>query len=139
MASNGAPPAALADHWMRMRDRRAPLAVVVLAAAYAALIVWAVADAVHFWRGDVMPTLAPAWLLAANMGLLGWRLAMRVAFTTRAYGVREGMLAVPRFLVGNMVSLAAAPRALATCLRMLLGTVPVWDKTEHEFPEGLSA
>ena len=43
-------------------------------------------------------------------------------------------MAVPRFLVGNLVALAAAPRALATYLTMLFGAMPVWDKTEHDFP-----
>ncbi|WP_368039779.1 glycosyl transferase family protein [Sphingomonas bacterium] len=127
-------PTQLTDHWMRMRDRRAPLAVLVLAAAYAALLAWALDDLLHAWSGEPVPVMAPAWLLAFNMAMLAWRLAMRVAFTTRDYGWREGLRAVPRFLVGNTVSLAAAPRALAIYAAMLLGAAPVWDKTEHEYP-----
>lgn len=128
-------PLALVDHWMRARDRRAPLAVVVLAAAYLALLGWALAEVLHVVRGEPMPILAPAWLVTLNLWLLGWRLAMRMAFTMRDYGVVEGLLALPRFMVGNLVSLAAAPRALATYLAMLLGAAPVWDKTEHDVPE----
>ena len=129
----------LTDHWMRMRDRRAPLAVLVLAAAYLALLAWAVADILHVWSGQPVPAMAPAWLLGFNLAMLGWRMAMRVAFTTRDYGWREGWRALPRFLVGNTVALAAAPRALATYLPMLFGVPPVWDKTEHEFPAAIVA
>ena len=130
-------PRHLTDHWMRMRDRRAPLAVLVLAAAYAALLVWALADVLHAWRGEHVPLLAPAWLLDFNLSMLAWRLVMRVAFTTRDYDWREGLWSIPRFLVGNLVALAAAPRALATYLPMLFGAVPHWDKTAHEFPDVL--
>ena len=48
-------------------------------------------------------------------------------------------MAIPRFLVGNMVALAAAPRALATYVPMLFGAMPRWDKTAHEFPDTLVA
>ena len=129
---------AVAENWMRMRDRRAPLAILVLAAAYGAVLAWAVAVAVHAWRGEPAPGFAPAWLLALNTGLLGWRLAVRVGFSARDGGWRQGALAVPRFMVGNLVGLAAAPRALATYLPILVGRTPVWHKTSHEFP-GLPA
>ena len=59
---------------------------------------------------------------------------MRMACTGRVYGTAEALLAVPRFLVGNAVALAAAPRALARYLRLLAGGAPVWDKTCHDFP-----
>ena len=125
---------ALADHWMRARDRRAPLAVLVLAAAYASVIAWAVASVFHALAGEPLAAFAPAWLLAFNTGLLCWRLIVRAVFTARDHGWRQGMLAVPRFVVGNLVGLAAAPRALATYLPILLGRPPVWHKTAHEFP-----
>ena len=126
----------LTDHWMRMRDRRAPLAVIVLAAAYAALLSWALADVLHVAMATPIAAMAPVWLLGANAALLGWRLAMRVAFTAFGYGWREGLRAIPRFIIGNFIALAAAPRALATYLPMLFGAAPTWDKTEHEFPDG---
>ena len=125
---------ALGDHWMRMRDRRAPLAIVVLAAAYGAAIAWAVAAVLHAWRGEPVAAFAPAWLLAFNTGLLVWRLAVRVAFTARDGGWRQALVAPARFIVGNLIGLAAAPRALATYLPILAGRAPTWDKTRHEFP-----
>ena len=129
-------PLAFSDHWMRMRDRRAPMAMVVLAAAYAALLLWGLSMAIH--RSTGLPVSAPIeggfWLLVANALLLAWRLAMRVAFTGRTYGATEALLALPRFIVGNFVALLAAPRAVMRYVSMLRGQAPVWDKTRHEFP-----
>ena len=128
-------PLAFADHWMRMRDRRGPLAVVVLTAAYLAVVTYAISAVAH-WRWPApYPQPVPAWLLASTTALLFWRLIMRVAFTVRSYGWRQGCWAVPRFIVGNLIGLAAAPRALATYLPTLFGRPAVWDKTEHHFPD----
>ena len=130
-------PFAFADHWMRMRDRRAPLAVVVLAMAYCALIAWALAIAVHWFDATRPPPgSAPGlWLLVANTALLGWRLVTRMIFTGRSYGLRQALWSLPRFVVGNFVALNAAPRAVIRYVGMLQGAGPVWDKTCHEFPD----
>ena len=130
-------PFAFADHWMRMRDRRAPLAVVVLAMAYCALIAWALATAVHWFDATRPPPgSAPGlWLLVANTALLGWRLVTRMIFTGRSYGLRQALWSLPRFVVGNFVALNAAPRAVIRYVGMLQGAGPVWDKTCHEFPD----
>jgi adsorption protein B len=128
-------PHAIADHWMRMRDRRALVSVLVLAIAYAAVVLWPVAVGLRWVR-----SLPPAddrladWLLLSTSLLLGWRLTMRVACTARSYGLREAWWSVPRFFVGNLVSLIAAPRALHRYLRLLRGEALVWDKTAHVFP-----
>lgn len=129
-------PVAIGDHWMRLRDRRAPLAMVVLAAAYGAALSWGLAGIGH-WAGGTTAPDYPGWmaaLLLFNLALLFWRLAMRMAFTGRAYGWREAFWAVPRFVVGNAVALLAAPRAVLLYLRLLRGRAPVWDKTAHQFP-----
>jgi adsorption protein B len=129
-------PLAFADHWMRMRDRRGPLAVVVLAMAYCALPAWATAAAVHWYQGSVprFDRSPGVWLLLANTALLCWRLVTRMIFTGRSYGVREALWSLPRFVVGNFVALNAAPRAVVRYVAMLRGAAPVWDKTRHEFP-----
>ena len=107
------------DHWMRMRDRRAPFAVLVLAVAYVASLAWGLRFALHRFvahtppPGDALAT----WLLATTTGLLGWRLAMRFACTARCYGWREAMWSVPRFFVGNVIALVAAPRAIVALCR----------------------
>ncbi|TXC72172.1 glycosyl transferase family protein [Sphingomonas ginsenosidivorax] len=130
-------PLAFADHWMRMRDRRAPLAVVVLATAYCALPAWALAAGLHWYRGSSATAVGSPglWLLVVNTALLAWRLATRMLFTGRSYGLREALWSLPRFVVGNFVALNAAPRALVRYIGMLRGAAPVWDKTRHEFPD----
>lgn len=130
-------PLALADHWMRARDRRAPLAVLVLAAAYLALLLWAVTGVGYWLTGAERPALDPvlANVLSANVALLVWRALSRMAFTTRAYGWREGLRALPRLLVCNLISLLAVRRAVWRYLAMLRGGAPVWDKTAHRFPD----
>lgn len=126
---------AVADHWMRMRDRRGPLAVLVLAVAYLAVVLWGLRLVVHWAAGTpgASDQLA-GWLLAATTALLIWRLALRVAFTTRCYGWRQGLLAVPRYVVGNVIALIAAPRAILRYVAILRGYTPRWDKTQHAFP-----
>lgn len=126
---------AVADHWMRLRDRRAPLSVLVLAVAYLAVLLWPVAILLHWWNLTEHPDDRLAdWLLLATSLLLAWRLLMRVVCTGRAYGWRQACWSVPRFFVGNIVSLIAAPRALTRYLRVLRGKPLVWDKTRHDFP-----
>ena len=93
----------------------------------------------HWYFGGAMPYPASREpvayaLLIANTALLVWRLVMRMAFTGRSYGLREALWSLPRFLVGNIVSLLAAPRAVILYIGMLRGAPPVWDKTSHEFP-----
>lgn len=126
----------VADHWMRMRDRRASLAVILLAAAYLAIVGWAVSLSAHALHGSTPPEIGPILrvLLLVNMGMLLWRLAWRVADTTRTYGWREGLWAVPRAFVGNVIALLAARRAIVRYASILAGAAPRWDKTAHVFP-----
>ncbi|OYX40440.1 MAG: hypothetical protein B7Y98_01495 [Sphingomonas sp. 32-62-10] len=124
------------DHWMRMRDRRGPLAVLVLAAAYLTLVATALSLLSHALLGTApAPLPLPEFVIAANALLLGWRLAMRAAFTTAAYGWREGLWSVPRALVANIIALLAARRAIIRYVAMLRGSALEWDKTAHVFPE----
>ena len=127
---------AVADHWMRMRDRRAPLAVLIVATAYVATIAWLVRAVLH-WATDVpLPDdRTEQVLLTTNGALLLWRLAWRMGCTGAAYGWRESVWSVPRLLVGNLVALMAAPRAIGRYVAMLSGAAPVWDKTRHDFPK----
>lgn len=126
----------LSEYWMRMRDRRAPLAVLVLAAAYVALVAWGLSFAVHRLGGGVASGVSiPTWLLTANGALLGWRLVMRAAFTGAAYGMREALWSVPRALVANLIALLAARRAITRYVGLLRGARLVWDKTAHVFPQ----
>lgn len=127
----------LGDNWMRMRDRRATLALPVLAIAYCTLLLWSVSMLVHFVTGSAAPVLDPLVqiLLWANLALVGWRLLVRAVFVHRAYGWREALWSAPRVLVGNYIALFAARRAIGLYTGMLFGAAPRWDKTDHQFPD----
>ena len=52
-------------------------------------------------------------LLTINGWLLAWRVLMRAGFTASAYGWREGLLSIPRLVVGNVIAMLAAARAVS--------------------------
>lgn len=126
-----------ADHWMRVRDRRAPFAVIVVAAGYAAILAWAFSTVGHAIGGTAPPPLGPAVriVLLVDVALLLWRLVWRVVSTSRSYGRREGLWALPRALIGNLIAMAAAARATRRYARILAGEAPRWEKTVHAFPD----
>jgi adsorption protein B len=75
-------------------------------------------------------------LLWINLWLLLWRILMRALFTASSYGWSEGLRSIPRVVVGNLVAIAAAGRALT----LYAGRqAPAWDKTRHHFPKDLAA
>ena len=73
-------------------------------------------------------------LLTINAWLLAWRILMRACFTASAYGVGQGLLSIPRLLVGNVIAILAALRALSLHMS---GGAKTWDKTRHIFPSSL--
>ena len=119
--------------WMLWRDRRAPLAALVLLAAYAGLIVTAIGWAGQGLLGWHVAEIGGDMrlLLVLNAMLLLWRLGMRSHFTARWYGAAQGVLALPRAFVANLIAMLAARRAVAMYWRMLRSGEVVWDKTEH--------
>nr|WP_279639183.1 glycosyl transferase family protein [Sphingomicrobium sediminis] len=122
------------ERWMRLRDRRGPLAALLLLAGYGALLLWSQLWIAAQLGAPVMPDVSPllGWLLVANALLLTWRVAMRALFTTMTYGPVQGLLAIPRLIVGNVIAIFAAWRAL----RHHLSRRPRgWDKTDHVFPK----
>jgi adsorption protein B len=126
----------LGERWMRMRDRRGPLAALLLLAAYSAALLWS-----QLWLAEALGAPVQArmdstltLLLTVNFGLLAWRAAMRAFFTASAYGWGEGLLSIPRLVVGNVVAVLAAARAVSLHLS---GGAKRWDKTRHIFPAEL--
>lgn len=119
--------------WMQLRDRRGPLAALLLAIAYVLVIAAALERGLEL-TGLVGPAPLPrelVWLLWANLAALGWRAAARALFTAREFGPLQGALAVPRIVVSNTIAIVAGRRALAAYARTLRGQAAVWDKTEH--------
>jgi adsorption protein B len=126
----------LGERWMRMRDRRGPLAALLLLAAYAAALLWSQIWLAEALGAPIHPRIDP-WvvvLLTVNGWLLAWRVLMRAYFTTSAYGWREGIRAIPRMVVGNVVAMLAAGRAVSLHFG---GGARRWDKTRHIFPAEL--
>ncbi|MFC3593871.1 glycosyl transferase family protein [Novosphingobium piscinae] len=123
----------LVDRWMALRDRRAPMAAAVLLAAYAALgctALLALAVSPAAARAALMPDWAGPFVLACGAGL-AWRLVWRGLFVAHEYGPAEGLRAVLRAPVSNLVAIAAAHRALRVYLQSLRGRRVRWDKTGH--------
>jgi len=123
-------PAAL---WMQLRDRRGPLAALLLALAYLLVVVAGIEMALAQAGLPVGRPLPPAMqtLLWLDLAALVWRLAARAVFTAREFGVVQGLLAIPRVIVSNTVAIVAARRALFAYARSLRGAQIAWDKTEH--------
>lgn len=123
--------------WMRLRDRRVVLAAIILFAAYLGLVLSGLLTVAGWMMPGVVPPVAPAimLLLDATALLLLWRVAMRALFAGHAYGWREGLRAVPRIVVGNLIAMLAARRAIGIYYRLWRGAPLVWDKTRHRFPD----
>jgi adsorption protein B len=123
----------LGERWFRLRDRRGPLAALLLLAGYVAALLWA-----QLWLAAKLGAPLPpppsdllATLLEVNFVLLLWRTLMRFGFTARVYGIGEGLASVPRILAGNLIAILAASRAL---FQHAGGGPQQWDKTAHVFP-----
>lgn len=129
------------ERWMRLRDRQSVLAAVLLVAGYASFLLWTllkVPELVTRWEpAPISETLALVLLI--NLAMLAWRLLVRFAFVTHAYGWREGLRAIPRVAVGNVIAMMAAWRAVARYRSIRKGGENRWDKTAHAFPAGLAA
>lgn len=122
-----------AEAWMRARDRRGPLTAFVLLVGYVLIALtffgW---SAQALGKGAAMQ-LTPLlnFLLYANLAAFAWRAAMRFAFTARDYGIKEGLMAIARIPVTNVIAIIAGRRAVFAYVRTLAGAAPRWEKTPH--------
>ena len=119
--------------WMRMRDRRGPLTALVLLAGYVLLALatfgWGAAQLGMLPEAEISPVAQT--LLLINFCFFAWRVVCRFAFTTREYGVLEGLRAILRIPVANIIAIMAGRRAVMTYLGTLSGSAIEWDKTDH--------
>lgn len=123
-----------AECWMRMRDRRGPFTAFILAIAYLLLVLTAIsltASALGLAPAIELTPLLKA-LLLFNLVSLAWRAAFRFAFTAREYGMVEGLRAILRIPVANVIAIMAGRRAFAAYLGVLSGEGIRWDKTKHD-------
>ncbi len=123
----------IADTWMQMRDRRGPFAAILLGVAYLLIVLAGVQFALV--QAEVLRPLVLSpmlkFLLIANFAALLWRAVMRGLFTAREFGFAEGLRAVPRVFISNIIAIMAGRRALGAYIRTLSGAPVIWDKTEH--------
>lgn len=122
------------EHWMRARDRRGPFTALVLLAGYLLVVLTAFLGAVALAGVAPPMPLSPLLraVLTANAVAFAWRLVMRFAFTAREYGMVEGLFAVLRLPLANVIAIISGRRAIFAYISTLKGAAAVWDKTEHE-------
>jgi bacteriophage N4 adsorption protein B len=127
------------DWWMALRDRRGPLTALVLAAAYSLLAIQLVLWMAQLAGWDAPYDLTPAvkTMIAVCFVSFAWRALWRACFTGREYGWGEGLRAVLRIPVANVISIMAGWRAVAAYIGTLRGGAVSWDKTLHrDHPAG---
>lgn len=126
----------ICDIWMRARDRRSSLAAVVLVAGYLGLVLWLVAGTAALGGAFRLAPMDPAAhsLMVLTGFALAWRLLVRMVCTGWEHGWAEALWSVPRALVGNVIAVMAARRALVAYAASLRGAELPWDKTGHRIP-----
>lgn len=131
----------IAERWMRLRDRQAPLAALLLVIAYLSMVAIPLVGVAAMLAGSPVLLVTPvlAVLMQVGLALLGWRLVMRFAFVAHAYGLAEGLRAVPRVAVSNALAIVAAREAFARYFRARRTGRPEWGKTAHVFPDQVPA
>ncbi|MEL6238162.1 MAG: glycosyl transferase family protein [Pseudomonadota bacterium] len=121
------------ETWMRARDRRGPLSALVLLVGYTLLLLtmtlWIAAEAGFAPELSLSPLLA--LLIGANFAAFAWRAAWRFGFTAQTHGWREGVRAVLRIPLTNVISILSGRRAIVAYARTLGGRKVEWDKTPH--------
>jgi bacteriophage N4 adsorption protein B len=125
------------ENWMRLRDRRAPMAALIICAGYLSALLFIALSLVAMSVDRAPPKMEPhvIMLLQVNGILLLWRLCVRAIFVAREYNWREGLKSIPRTLIANIIAILAARRAVLQYAHMLKTHTLVWDKTEHHFPD----
>jgi bacteriophage N4 adsorption protein B len=137
----------LAERYMLLRDRKALVTAWVNMLAYVAALHLIALQIAADWFPS-LPRFATLvtegstteTLLMINAALLSWRLMIRALFSGRHYGWWQGLLSVPRSVVGNAINFAAACRAIGlyTQAKLRRGTMR-WEKTAHRFPDASQA
>jgi len=132
----------LAAKYLLFRDRKGIVTSFISIVAYLLAVnftVLALADYFGIWTTHYPSVFENSqlliWLLAANGVALLLRVIQRIYFVGRIYGIEQGLLAVPRMVIGNFVNFLAACRAWRIFIGHLISGRPIaWDKTMHDFP-----
>ena len=73
-------------------------------------------------------------LLWINVILMTNRILQRTIFVTQYYGLFQGLLSLPRMLLGNFINFLANWRAIKQVIAQGNPRRVAWDKTTHDFP-----
>ncbi len=121
------------ETWMRARDRRGPLTALVLMVGYMLLalttLLWLAVQAGMAAPLPLSPLLKT--LLIANFAAFAWRALWRFGFTAQTYGLAEGVQAVVRIPLANVIAIMSGRRAVMAYIGTLMGGAVVWEKTAH--------
>jgi bacteriophage N4 adsorption protein B len=125
------------------RDRRAPVVHCVNAAGYC-VIAYVAAEFTILQTGlrntMFLPPLFQAdgllWrIVLVDMALLVYRVGQKVSCVSDVYGLRQGLFAIPRYPVVNVLNMTATLRAGWLYLaHRITGKPLAWTKTTHVFP-----
>ena len=128
------------DLWMQLRDRRGPLAAILLVIAYVLVCMIAVRLVLEQIGIAQAPPASPLLqaLLWLNLTGLMLRFMVRFCCTAREYGWRQGVLAIPRTFVSNL-PFAGAPGTDSTTLDLELPAYSLLNFSAGvDFDSGLS-
>ena len=126
-----------AETWMRLRDRKAVFAAIVLTTAYMCIALSVLLIGVQRAGMYSVPRSSDTVqiFLLATLALLCWRIVVRFVLVWRMHGGKQAFLSIPRMAVANIIGIVAARRACWTYLRLIFGGTLSWDKTKHaHFP-----
>ncbi|MEH6756439.1 MAG: glycosyl transferase family protein [Parasphingorhabdus sp.] len=125
------------ENWMRLRDRKASFAAIILALAYVAMLLTGllyVIGLTGIYQPHPLSSLLKT-MLVFNAFFLVWRLAIKGYFVFALYGLREALWSIPRTFVANIINILAAKRALTQYFQILAGAPAKWEKTNHFYPK----
>lgn len=125
------------ENWMRLRDRKASFAAIIVALAYVAILLTGIFYILGL-TGIYQPAPISDFLktmLIFNAVFLIWRLGIKGYFVFALYGLREALLSLPRTVIANIINILAAKRALFQYFHILAGAPAKWEKTAHFHPD----
>jgi adsorption protein B len=129
-----------AGGWMKYmlyRDRKALYANVVNALGYVVTLYWLLNAAIYGW-GNGPSLVESRWVwdvIVADSVLMLDRLLQRFVAVVRTSGWYQGVLSIPRVVVGNAINFVATAMATKQFLMQgYSGKRVEWKKTDHIFP-----
>lgn len=126
------------ESWMRLRDRKAVFAAIILTTAYLCIILTVILMGLGYAGVYSAPQSSETvgTVLFLTLVMLLWRIIIRFAFVWWMHGPKQALRSVPRGVIANIIAIAAARRACWTYVKLIFGGTLRWDKTSHShFPD----